>query len=179
MGKFRVVKVFYSDGSDNTTEMNGKLKDKDIEKYFKIGKEFNIGSGSKDNIVKVKSIEILESKQINEEVDIKKIIKDLGDTNWSVDNDAQMKASQLIKGLSISDEKLANDFMKLLDKASSEIAKVVLGTNEEIEDEGEPKSKKKKNLGVKDGTGPCSKDPDCDCDLKENYLIDMANKALL
>ncbi len=60
-------------------------------------------------------------------VDVKKIIKDLGDTNWSTDNEAQMKAVQLLKGLALSDDPLSNEFMKKVDQATTKIAKEVLG----------------------------------------------------
>jgi len=62
--------------------------------------------------------------------DVKKIIKDLGDTNWSSDNENQMKAIQLLKGLATSDEKLSNDFMKIIDKATTDAANKLLATNE-------------------------------------------------
>ena len=58
--------------------------------------------------------------------DVKQVIKDLGDTNWSKDNEAQMKAVQLLKGLALSDDPKANEFMKAVDKATTSIAKQVL-----------------------------------------------------
>ena len=92
------------------------------------------------------------------EVDVKKIIKDLGDTNWSVDNEAQMKAVQLLKGLALSDDKLSNKFMVKVDKATTDIAKELLGTAESKDD----KSKKK-----------------VDNKVDEHNIIDLANKALM
>ena len=65
--------------------------------------------------------------------DVKKIIKDLGDTNWSTDNEAQMKAVQLLKGLALSDEQIANKFMKAVDSATTSIAKKLLATEEQNE----------------------------------------------
>lgn len=58
--------------------------------------------------------------------DVNKIIKDLGDTNWSTDNEAQMKAVELLKGLAFSDDPKANEFMKAVDKATTKIALDVL-----------------------------------------------------
>lgn len=60
-----------------------------------------------------------------EDYDIKKIIKDLGDS-FSKDNESQMKGVQLLKGLALSDDDLANEFMKKLDKATTDISKELL-----------------------------------------------------
>ena len=59
--KLRSVKVTYDNGKEITTSMSSKLTDDDIKDYFKIGKSFNIGSGSNDKMAKVKKVEILES----------------------------------------------------------------------------------------------------------------------
>jgi len=71
--------------------------------------------------------------------DIKEIIKDLGNTDWGSDNEAQMKAVQLLKGLATSDDPLSNTFMKKLSDASTSIAKSVLGnkTEEKPDDKNE------------------------------------------
>jgi hypothetical protein len=53
------------------------------------------------------------------EVDISAIIKELINTGWSGDNEAQMKAVQLLKGLATSDDPKSNKFMKELDKFTS------------------------------------------------------------
>ena len=47
------------------------------------------------------------------------VIKTLIDTDWSKDNDAQMKAVQLLKGIALSDEPEANAFMKKIDGFTS------------------------------------------------------------
>lgn len=60
------------------------------------------------------------------EVNVKKLIKDLGDTNWSKDNEAQMKAVQLLKGLALVDDDLANEFMKKIDKYTTTVADALL-----------------------------------------------------
>lgn len=55
----------------------------------------------------------------DEAVKAKDIIKELIDTDWSKDNESQMKAVQLLKGIALSDEKEANAFMKKIDKFTS------------------------------------------------------------
>ena len=62
MGKYpelRVVQVTYEGGDVITTSMAGRLTNKEIEDYFKVGKKFNIGS-VKDKIRAVKSVVILK-----------------------------------------------------------------------------------------------------------------------
>lgn len=60
------------------------------------------------------------NKIINEaEVDVDKVINDLINIDWSKDNEAQMKAIQLLKGLALSDDPKANEFMKKIDKFTS------------------------------------------------------------
>lgn len=54
-----------------------------------------------------------------EDAKTKEIIKELIDTSFSGDNESQMKAVQLLKGLAVSDEPEANAFMKKLDTFTS------------------------------------------------------------
>ena len=68
----------------------------------------------------------------NKEVDVKKVIQDLADTNWSVNKDEKYKAMQLINGLINSDDELANKFIIELDKATTAIAKKMFSTNESV-----------------------------------------------
>lgn len=56
-----------------------------------------------------------------EEVDIKAIIKELIDTNWSGSNESQLKATELLRGISTSDDPMANKFMKYLDDFTSKM----------------------------------------------------------
>ena len=56
----REIEVTFSDGSKLSTNMAAHLTDKEMKDYYKIGKEFNIGHGEKDKMVKVKSIKILK-----------------------------------------------------------------------------------------------------------------------
>lgn len=73
----------------------------------------------------------MTDKNLNEEVDAKKIIADLGKTDWGSDNEAQMKAVQLLKGLALSEDPISNKFMKSLSDASTKIADS-LKVNEEV-----------------------------------------------
>ena len=56
----REVEITYSDGSKLATSMAAHLSDEEIKDYYKVGQTFNIGSGSKDKMVKVKSVKILK-----------------------------------------------------------------------------------------------------------------------
>ena len=60
-------------------------------------------------------------KTIKEEVNVKQVIKDLANA-YGNSNDDQGKMVQLLKGLAFSDDDLANQFMKELDKATTEIS---------------------------------------------------------
>ena len=53
--------------------------------------------------------------------DINQVIKDLGG-NFAGSNDDQMKAVQLLKGLALSDDPKANEFMEKLDAATTQIS---------------------------------------------------------
>ena len=86
--------------------------------------------GNKTNKVKEAVDSFLAEVIEEEKPDIKKLIGDLGKTNWGSDNDAQMKAVQLLKGLALSDDPKSNEFMKALSDASTGIAKKVLGGGE-------------------------------------------------
>jgi len=71
-------------------------------------------------------------EKIKEKVDTKKIVKDM-QGNFGGDNESQMKGLQLLKGLATSDDKIANEFMKELDKAMTTISKK-LSKDESIEE---------------------------------------------
>ena len=61
-------------------------------------------------------------KEIQEaKFDINKVIKDLGG-DFSGSNEDQMRGVQLIKGLALSDDPKANEFMEKLDAATSQIS---------------------------------------------------------
>ncbi len=60
----------------------------------------------------IKAEKIEESKTTD-------VIAELIKTDWSKDNDSQMKAVQLLKGIALSDEPEANAFMKKIDAFTS------------------------------------------------------------
>ena len=52
------VTVTYDNGDVITTDVNGNQTDEQIKEYFKVGKEFNLGNGEKDNMAKVVKVDI-------------------------------------------------------------------------------------------------------------------------
>jgi len=56
----REVRVTFTNGDKLETSMNARLTDKEIRAYYKIGRVFNLGSGAKDRLTKVKSVKILK-----------------------------------------------------------------------------------------------------------------------
>ena len=68
------------------------------------------------------------------EFNVKDAIKELVDTNWSKDNSTQGKAVQLLKGLSFSDDPLANKFMEYMDNCAT---KFKMNTEESKEESGD------------------------------------------
>jgi hypothetical protein len=61
-------------------------------------------------------------KVLAEGTDAKAVIKSLVDTSFGGDNESQMKAVQLLKGLATSDDPAANAFMKKLDAFTSKMS---------------------------------------------------------
>lgn len=63
----RSVKVNFENGDSISTSMAAHLTDEQINDYYKIGRPFNLGNGSagkrEDRMTKVKSVEILDTKQ--------------------------------------------------------------------------------------------------------------------
>ena len=52
-----------------------------------------------------------------------KMIADIISTDWGGSNEEQLKIVSMLKGLAISEDKVANDFMKDLDKLTSTMDK--------------------------------------------------------
>lgn len=77
---------------------------------------------------------VAEEKKKDKKTDVKAIIKELGDTNFSGSNEEQGKMVQLMRGLAFSDDPMANKFMKAMDKAATEIQKK-LSNGDEKKDE--------------------------------------------
>jgi hypothetical protein len=74
-----------------------------------------------------KAKELVEKYNIEEAVDVSKIIKELVDTDFGGSNEQQGKGIELLKGLAFSEEDLANQFMKKLNDAYTKIGNEVLG----------------------------------------------------
>jgi len=102
--------------------------------------------------------------------DVKKIIADLGKTDWGKDNEAQMKAVQLLKGLALSEEPESNMFMKALSDASTDIAKAIT-SKEEKKDESVVDKSNTILEGMDDMEKPTSK-------IKQSSTISRANDLL-
>ena len=90
------------------------------------------------------------------EFDVSKIIKDLGD-DFSGSNEDQMRGVQLIKGLALSDDPKANEFMKKLDAATSQISQEMSEglhayhkKKKKIKEDRQLKDPKKEMLVIKD-----------------------------
>ena len=58
-------------------------------------------------------------KEESDEAKTKSAIKELIDTKWSGSNEEKMKAVELLRGISLSDTDMANNFMKKLDSLTS------------------------------------------------------------
>ena len=55
----REVRIHYSNGYINETNVSGNLTNREIKEYFKRGKVFNIGNGEHDRLTRVRRVEIL------------------------------------------------------------------------------------------------------------------------
>lgn len=80
--------------------------------------------------------------------DINKVIKDLGD-DFSGSNEDQMRGVQLLKGLALSDDPKANEFMKKLDVATSQISQE-MSEEKKIKEDRQLKDPKKEIMVIKD-----------------------------
>ena len=56
----REVEVRFTNGDKLTTNMASGVTNAEIKAYYKIGRVFNVGSGPKDRMTKVKSVRILK-----------------------------------------------------------------------------------------------------------------------
>ena len=122
------------------------------------------------------------------EVDVSKIIKDLGG-NFAGSNEEQMKAVQLLKGLALSDDPKANEFMEKLDAATTQISNDLSEGNygkkkkvkEEVETVEESKSiidllNNIKNGGKIEDTDLTEEDVNGILDFYENTLDETGQK---
>lgn len=90
---------------------------------------------------------------LSEEPNVDKMIKDLS-KDFGGSNEDQLAGVQLLKGLAVSDDPMANKFMKELDKATTQISqKLRRGKNEELDEAmyrpNSPKYKSMKKKGSK------------------------------
>ena len=111
----RTVAVTYSDGTTITTSMAAHLSDADIKNYFRAGREFNIGSGGKDKMVKVKSVKILNatSATAKNAPRLRGIYKDKNEAQARVDREnAKKENANEIHTI----EKVGDDFHVVADK---------------------------------------------------------------
>lgn len=88
--------------------------DKSFKKAQEIMKEVKVLMNKMFTVTKV-------GESFDEAVDIKEIIKSVIDTNWSKDNESQMKVTQLLKGIATSDDPASNAFMKAMDDFTSSL----------------------------------------------------------
>ena len=58
------IKLTYSDGSINSTSINGAYSDNEIRAYF-LGKVFNVGVYPRETMAKCVKVEILKSEDKN------------------------------------------------------------------------------------------------------------------
>ena len=56
----RAVEVRFTNGDKLTTNMAAGVTDAEIRAYYKVGRIFNVGSGPKDRMTRVKSVRILK-----------------------------------------------------------------------------------------------------------------------
>ena len=56
----RAVEVRFTNGDKLTTNMAAGVTNAEIKAYYKVGRVFNVGSGPKDRMTKVKSVRILK-----------------------------------------------------------------------------------------------------------------------
>ncbi len=56
----RAVEVKFTNGDKLRTSMAAGLTNAEIRAYYKVGRVFNVGSGEKDRMTRVKSVRILK-----------------------------------------------------------------------------------------------------------------------
>ena len=122
------------------------------------------------------------------EADVSKIIKDLGGS-FAGSNEDQMRGVQLLKGLALSDDPKANEFMQKLDAATTQISNDLSEGNygkkkkvkEEVETVEESKSlidllNNIKNGGKIEDTDLTEEDVNGILDFYENTLDETGQK---
>jgi hypothetical protein len=107
--KLRSVKVNFENGDYINTSMASHLTDEDIYKYYKVGRTFNVGSGDKDVLTKVKSVEILDKEGIDESYDFDKILE-------KINEESQHPAITNLNRIKSENEKEETNYFKSLNK---------------------------------------------------------------
>ena len=122
------------------------------------------------------------------EVDVNKMIKDLGG-DFSGSNEDQMRGVQLLKGLALSDDPKANEFMQKLDAATTQISNDLsegnYGKKKKVKEEVEAVEESKslidllnniKNGGKIEDTDLTEEDVNGILDFYENTLDETGQK---
>lgn len=132
---------------------------KKIEVYESV---FAKETENKNRFRKAESRRSFARKRFVEEVDVGKIIGDVIDTDWSKDNESQMKVVNLLKGIATSDEAVANEFMKKLDDFTSGLDKAEFAESEkeEMKEEDDDETEEKEEPEESDDESDDSDDDD-------------------
>lgn len=97
-----------------------------IENENDIRKNYNESLEASVNAEEDKS-KVIEAedkdKKDDKKPDISGIIGEVIDTDWSKDNESQMKVTQLLKGIATSEDPKSNKFMQAIDKFTSGLKK--------------------------------------------------------
>ena len=114
--------------------------------------------------------------------DINQVIKDLGG-NFAGSNEDQMKAVQLLKGLALSDDPKANEFMEKLDAATTQISNDLsegdYGKKKKVKEEVETVEESKSLIDLLNNIKSGGKIEDIDLTEEEiNGILDFYENTL-
>jgi hypothetical protein len=114
--------------------------------------------------------------------DINQVIKDLG-SNFAGSNEDQMKAVQLLKGLALSDDPKANEFMEKLDAATTQISNDLsegnYGKKKKVKEEVETVEESKSLIDLLNNIKSGGKIEDIDLTEEEiNGILDFYENTL-
>ena len=114
--------------------------------------------------------------------DINQVIKDLGG-NFAGSNEDQMKAVQLLKGLALSDDPKANEFMEKLDAATTQISNDLsegdYGKKKKVKEEVETVEEAKSLIDILNNIKSGGKIEDIDLTEEEiNGILDFYENTL-
>ena len=120
--------------------------------------------------------------QIPHLADINQVIKDLGG-NFAGSNEDQMKAVQLLKGLALSDDPKANEFMEKLDAATTQISNDLsegdYGKKKKVKEEVETVEESKSLIDLLNNIKSGGKIEDIDLTEEEiNGILDFYENTL-